>query len=104
MLEGGRLADSRELDFEGFSELVNTLEVQYSESDRRAIFAMINLDGSSTIDAGELKEALRSSGALKNMYEDNLKTFGLLLAATLAFDGSILFFKSSTAAFDFLAA
>jgi len=38
------------------------------------------------------------------MYDDSLKTFGLLIAATLAFDAGVFFFKGGTAAFDFLTA
>ena len=82
MLEGDDELQS-ELDFDGFSALVDTLEVQCAEPDRRQIFAMIDADGGGTIDASELKAALRSSGAITRMYEDSLKTFGLLLAATL---------------------
>ena len=103
MLEGDDELQS-ELDFDGFSALVDTLEVQCAEPDRRQIFAMIDADGGGTIDASELKAALRSSGAITRMYEDSLKTFGLLLAATLAFDGGVLALKGGTAAFDFLTA
>ena len=44
---------SKALDFEGFSELVDQLEVQCSQPDRQAIFAMIDRDDSRTIDASE---------------------------------------------------
>mmetsp|Transcript_17603 Transcript_17603/g.56287 ORF Transcript_17603/g.56287 Transcript_17603/m.56287 type:complete len:481 (-) Transcript_17603:153-1595(-) len=95
---------SKALDFKGFSELVDQLEVQCSEPDRQAIFAMIDRDDSRTIDASELKDALRSSGAITRMYDDSLRTFGLLLAATLAFDGGVWLAKGGAAAFDFLTA
>jgi len=95
---------SKALDFEGFSELVDQLEVQCSQPDRQAIFAMIDRDDSRTIDASELKDALRSSGAITRMYDDSLRTFGLLLAATLAFDGGVWLAKGGAAAFDFLTA
>ena len=103
MLESGGLELS-ELDFDGFSGLVETLEVQCTEPDKRAIFKMIDVDGSKTIDASELKDALRMSGAITGMYDDSLRTFGLLIAATLAFDAGIFFFQGGTAAFDFLTA
>jgi len=96
--------ESTELEFDGFSELVDTLEVQCSQSDRRAIFSMIDRDKSNTIDTSEIKEALRSSGAITRMYDYSLTTFGLLLAATVAFDAGIWYFKGGTAAFDFLTA
>ena len=87
---------SKALDFEGFSELVDQLEVQCSQPDRQAIFAMIDRDDSRTIDASELKDALRSSGAITRMYDDSVRTFGLLLAATLAFDGGVWLAKGGT--------
>ena len=37
-------------------------------------------------------------------YADSLRTFGLLVAATLAFDLGVFAFKGDTAALDFLAA
>ena len=103
MLEGGDL-ESNEVDFAGFSSLVDKLEVQCSEPDKQAIFSMVDTEGSGTIDVGGLKRALRSSGAIQAMYDDSLKTFGLLLAATLAFDGGVWALKGGAAAFDFLAA
>ena len=59
ILEDGEL--ETELDFDGFASLVDTLEVQCSAPDARAIFDLIDTDGSRTIDASELKAALRSS-------------------------------------------
>ena len=70
------------------------------DSFKRAIFAMIDRDGSRSIDASELKAALRSSGAITRMYDDSLRTFGLLIAATLAFDAGVFFTLGGTAAFD----
>ena len=103
MVDSGGL-ETRELDFDGFSSLVESLEVQCTEPDKRAIFAMIDTDSSRTIDATELKDALRSSGAITRMYDESLRTFGLLLAATLAFDVGIYFVEGGKAAFDFLTA
>ena len=103
MLEGGDL-ESNEVDFAGFTRLVDKLEVQCSEPDKQVIFSMVDTEGSGTIDVGGLKRALRSSGAIQAMYDDSLKTFGLLLAATLAFDGGVWALKGGAAAFDFLAA
>ena len=60
--------------------------MQCSEGDKRAIFTMIDRDGSGSICASELRQALRSSGAIKSMYDGSLRTFGTLIAATLAFD------------------
>mmetsp|Transcript_18948 Transcript_18948/g.48480 ORF Transcript_18948/g.48480 Transcript_18948/m.48480 type:complete len:417 (-) Transcript_18948:608-1858(-) len=102
MIDGGDL--SSEVDFAGFSQLVDTLEVQCGEADKRAIFAMVDTNETSTIAPADLKEALRASGAITQMYDDSLKTFGLLIAATLAFDAGVFFFKGGTAAFDFLTA
>merc|ERR1740133_76946 len=93
-----------ELDFDGFSAFVDKLEVECDIEDKQSIFAMIDKDGGGTIDVGGLKRALRSSGVIQTMYDDSLKTFGLLLAATLAFDAGIYAFKGSEAAFDFLTA
>jgi len=101
IIDGGATS---ELDFAGFSALVDSLEVQCTEADRRQIFAMVDTDGSKTIDAAELKDALRASGAIRGMYDDSLRTFGLLVAATLAFDAGIFFTGGATAAFDFLTA
>jgi len=96
---------TKSLDFAGFSELVDTLEVQCSEPDKRKIFDMIDVSPTDKrIDARELKSALRSSGAITRMYEDSIRTFGLLVAATLAFDAGVLAFQGGTAAFDFLTA
>jgi len=103
IMESGEL-ESNELDFVGFTSLVETLEVQCSEPDARAIFDIIDADGSRTIDASELKAALRSSGAITSMYDDSLRTFGVLLAATLAFDVGVYLTSGGTAAFDFLTA
>lgn len=104
ILDEGDGIESKQLDYAGFSDLVDTVGVQCTQADKRAIFDMVRPDGSSTIPASELKTALRSSGAISSMYDASLKTFGLLLAATLAFDTGILFAKGSTAAFDFLTA
>ena len=87
MLKGGDL--SNEVDFAGFTRLVDQLEVQATEPDKQAIFSMIDTEGSGTIDVGGLKRALRSSGAIQRMYDDSIKTFGLLLAATLAFNAGV---------------
>merc|ERR1719329_1487557 len=65
---------------------------------------MVDVDGSGSVDARELKTALRESGALKTMYQDSLKTFTYLIAATLAFDVGVYFLKGDKAAFDFLTA
>jgi len=103
MLEGGDL-ESNEVDFAGWASLMDKLEVQATEPDKQAIFSMIDTEGSGTIDVGGLKRALRSSGVIQTMYDDSLKTFGLLLAATLAFDGGVWALQGGAAAFDFLAA
>ena len=50
-------------------------------------------------DAGELKAALRSSGAITSMYDDSLRTFGLLLTATLGVDALIFLTSGGKAAF-----
>ena len=97
-------ARDEELDFSGFSDLVDELKVQCDEEDKRSIFAMVDADGSGTIDANEIKSAVRNSGAITSMYQESVATFGTLIAATLAFDAGILFFKGPGAAFDFLAA
>ena len=102
ILEDGEL--ETELDFDGFASLVDTLEVQCSAPDARAIFDLVDTDGSRTIDASELKAALRSSGAITSMYDDSLRTFGLLLAATLGFDALIFLTSGGRDAFDFLTA
>jgi len=68
------------------------------------IFSMIDEDGSGAIDAAELKDAVRSSGAIQSMYDESVRTFGALVAATLAFDAFVFFYKGDTAAFDFLTA
>jgi len=103
MIEAGGMT-SPELDYQKFSDLVDTLEVQCTEPDKKAIFQMVDSDNSLSIDASELKAALRESGAITRMYDESLQTFGLLVAATLAFDVGILAFKGSGAAFDFLTA
>ena len=94
----------QQLDVGAFAELVDSLEVQCSEADKRAIFTMIDRDGSGSICASELRQALRSSGAIKSMYDGSLRTFGTLIAATLAFDVGVFALKGSTAALDFLTA
>jgi len=103
MFEGGTL-EERELGFSNFSALVDTLEVQCTEPDKKTIFEMIDTDSSGSIDAKELKSALRSSGAITRMYDESLRTFFALLAATLAFDVGVFAFKGGPAAADFLAA
>jgi len=100
--EGG--LDSRELDFEGFCALVDMLQVECTEEDKSSIFDMIDEDGSGSIDASELKGAVRSSGAITTMYEQSLQTFGGLIAATLSFAVGISFFKGGDAALDFITA
>jgi TerC family integral membrane protein len=93
-----------ELDFDGFSALIDEQEVQCDVADKRSIFAMIDTDGGGTIDGNELKSAIRNSGAIAGMYKESLTTFGILVGLTLAFDAGIYAFKGSEAAFDFLTA
>lgn len=93
---------SEELDFKGFSALVDDLEVECSDEDKSTIFAMIDEDGSGSICAQELKGAMLSSGTITTMYQQSLKTFGALIAATLVFAIGIYFYKGSPDAFDFL--
>lgn len=92
------------LDYDGFSELVDRLEVACDDSDKRAIFAMIDGDGSGTLNTREIKDAVRNSGAISGMYADSVKTFGLLIAATLAFDLGIFALRGPGDAFDFFTA
>lgn len=96
--------EMQEMDFDGFSQLVDDQEVQCSLQDKKAIFAMIDADGGGTIDGNELKSAIRNSGAIAGMYQESLTTFGYLVAATLAFDLGVFAFKGPEAAFDFLTA
>ena len=103
LIEGGGLPSCM-LDFNGFSGLVDELDVPCSTGDKRAIFDMIDVGGSATIDASELKANLRASGAISRMYDQSLRTFTVLLLATLAFDVGIFFTKGGTAAFDFATA
>lgn len=93
-----------ELDFDGFSGLVDQLGIACTEQDKKIIFAMCDEDCGGTVSASEIKSAVRSSGAITKMYDDSLKTFGLLVAGTLVFDGGILLTKGATDAFDFLTA
>lgn len=104
MIEDGELESSDSLDYEGFCALVDSLEVQCADEDKQAIFAMITRDGSTTVDASKLKQTLRSSGVITRMYDKSLQTFGMLIAATLAFDVGVFFALGGTAAFDFLTA
>jgi len=92
------------INVDGFSKLLDTVGVQCTPQDKQAIFTMIDPEGHGTIEAKALKTALRKSGAISRMYEDSLRTFGLLLAATLLFDAGIYTVKGGTAAFDFLTA
>eukprot|EP00617_Octactis_speculum_P020362 CAMPEP_0185745476 /NCGR_PEP_ID=MMETSP1174-20130828/3822_1 /TAXON_ID=35687 /ORGANISM="Dictyocha speculum, Strain CCMP1381" /LENGTH=411 /DNA_ID=CAMNT_0028419507 /DNA_START=149 /DNA_END=1380 /DNA_ORIENTATION=+ len=101
-VEEGSVED--DLDFNGFSRLVDELQVACSEQDKKIIFAMIDEDCGGTICASEIKSAVRSSGAISKMYDDSLKTFGLLVAATLVFDGGIFLTRGATDAFDFFTA
>jgi len=96
--------EMQEMDFDGFSQLVDDQEVQCSLQDKKAIFAMIDADGGGTIDGNELKSAIRNSGAISSMYQESLTTFGYLVAATVAFDLGVFAFKGPEAAFDFLTA
>jgi len=102
--EDAQLLSEKQLNLEQFSDLVDELQVPCDPEDKRNIFAMIDSDGSGLIDGTELKKAVRSSGAISSMYDESLKTFGLLLAATLAFDAGIFAFKGSEDALDFLTA
>jgi len=102
LMTAGELA--RDMDFPAFSEAVDLLEVQCSDEDKDVIFRMIDRDCGGTIDAAELKAAVRSSGAISTMYENSIKTFSGLLTATLAFAVGVAFVKGPADAFDFLTA
>jgi len=93
-----------ELDAVSFGSLVDKLGIECSDSDKEEIFKMIDADGSQTVDASELKSALRSTGAISRMYEESLRTFGMVIALTLAFDTGVFFIKGPQSAFDFLTA
>ena len=41
--------DMQEMDFDGFSQLVDDQEIQCSLQDKKAIFAMIDADGGGTV-------------------------------------------------------
>jgi len=104
LIEEGALGTDSELDLDGFSRLVDLVEVQCTAEDKATIFRMIDADSSGTIDARELKEAVRSSGAISSMYDASVSTFAKLIGATLLFDLGIYLTQGSTAAFDFLTA
>ena len=59
-------------------------QVQCSEADKRAIFMMVDSGGRGTVDAAQLRAALRSSGAITRMYSESLRTLTLTLTLTLA--------------------
>ena len=92
------------INVDGFSKLLDTVGVQCTPQDKQAIFTMIDPEGHGTIEAKALKTALRKSGAISRMYEDSLRTFGMLVTATLLFDAGIFAAKGGTAAFDFMTA
>jgi len=95
---------SGDIDEGEFANLLDQLEIVCTPEDSARIFATLDEDSSGTLDARELKEAVRSSGAIQTMYQQGVSTFGTLLAITLAFDAGVWALKGSTDALDFLTA
>jgi len=101
-IEDGSIEE--ELDVNGFSVLMDKLKITCTDQDKKVIFAMIDVDCTGQICASKIKSVLRSSGAISTMYSNSLKSFGLLVAATLVFGGGILATRGPADAFDFFTA
>jgi len=89
------------IDFHSFLLLLKKVDIDCKEEDAHKLFQMIDVDESGAIDWQEMRQNIRNSGAIREMYADSLSSFANVLVATLAIGAAIGVAKGLPSALDF---
>jgi len=100
--EDGETSDGR-LTFNQFKNLMVKLKVKCDDEEATELFSMLDEDGDGTVDLREMKNKLRSSGVITEMYNEGIQNALITLVPTLALAGFFAVTKGRAAAFDFVA-
>jgi len=92
------------LDFEGFEHLLPQLDFDCDTHQARALFDLMDHDGSGTIDVSEMKMTLRNSGVVESIYREGLQNtlYTVVPAVALAVGFGVV--KGPSAGLDFATA
>lgn len=92
------------LDFQEFERLLKRLDFDCDKCQARALFDLVDRDGSGTVDVSEMKTTLRSSGIIEGIYQEGLQNTVYTLVPAIALAVGFGVVKGPSAGLDFLSA
>jgi len=103
IMEAGEIDGSVDgtLDFNEFLVLLQKVDLDCDRNDAKRLFEMIDNDGGGSIDVQEMRDSLRNSGALTEMYTEGFNNFGKVLVLTAGIGAAIAVSKGLPSALDF---
>jgi len=106
IIAAGELEGSADgnLDFNEFLLLLQKVELECDKEDAKKLFDMIDADGGGSIDVQEMRDTLRNSGTITEMYAEGFQNFGKVLVITVGIATAIGVAKGLPSALDFVTA
>jgi len=103
IMEAGEMEGSVDgaLDFNEFLVLLQKVDLDCDRNDAKRLFDMIDSDGGGSIDVQEMRDSLRNSGTLTEMYAEGFNSFGKVLVLTAGIGAAIGVSKGLPSALDF---
>jgi len=85
-----------------FKQLLDNLEFKSSARDSEVLFRKLNKEGSPGIPADDLREVVRQSSVISDMYNESFSNVGGTVVLSLGVAAAIFFFKGASSGLDFL--
>jgi len=103
IMEAGEMEGSVDgaLDFNEFLVLLQKVDLDCDRNDAKRLFDMIDSDGGGSIDVQEMRDSLRNSGTISEMYAEGFNNFGKVLVLTAGVGAAIAVSQGLPSALDF---
>jgi len=104
LIESGEVSVGADglLRLSNFKQLLDSLKLGVDAADAEKIFEIINAGGGDTMKVDELKQKVRSSALIEDMYSESFQNVALTVAVTLAFAAGLFLVRGPVSGLDFL--
>jgi len=90
------------IDFDGFRGLLDKIEMGISREEAWMLFKEMDNDSDGSIAPSEMRQTIRNSGAINQMYSEGLKNIGITVVPALITAGLFAYFQGPSSGVDFL--